>query len=144
MRGLAAYADAFGDPTAREASRRAAVVFLSRKLFRRPSDGSPIRRDFLRLHYHLCYQDDVRVGLKGIGEMGLLRAPQAAGAMWWLKGRELPDGGWPADARFFRVSHTFAPACEYAEWGGGDPRKRNDWFTADALSVLRQAGWITL
>lgn len=140
MRGLAAHAEASHDRSSRAAAKRAAEVFLSRRLYRRCSDGAPMSQDFLRLHYPLYYHYDVLGGLKGIGEAGMLRDPRTEEALDWLETRELPDGGWPADARFYRVSRTFSPASEFVDWGGTGGHRSNDWVTIEALSVLQAAG----
>jgi hypothetical protein len=100
MCGLAAYSHAAADGPARVAARRAAEVFLSRRMFRRRSDGRVIRPEFLLLHYPTYWHYDVLAGLRGLGEVGLSADPRAQEAYDWLESRQLPDGGWPADARY--------------------------------------------
>lgn len=140
MRGLAAFARRAGEPSAQRAARRAAEVFLSRGLFRRRGDGRVMRPDFLRLHYPLYWHYDVLGGLKGMAEVGCLDDPRCREALDWLESRELGRGGWPADARFYRVSSDYRAGCEFVDWGAPASRRRNDWVTTDALYVLRAAG----
>jgi hypothetical protein len=140
MRGLAAYAARTGDRGASAAARRAAEVFLERRLFRRRSNGSIIKPDFVRLHYPLYYHYDVLGGLKGMVEVGRINDPRCRPALDWLEAKELPDGGWPAEARYYRVSPTLRSSSEFVDWGGVDRGRRNDWVTTDALFVLTQAG----
>ena len=140
MRGLAAYAAATRSARARTASRRAAELFLDRRMYRRRADGSVMRPDFVRLHYPVYWHYDVLAGLKGIGEVGRLSDPRATDALDWLEQRELPDGGWPADRQYFRVARTFLGSAEYVDWGTADPRRPNEWVTTDALAVLAGAG----
>lgn len=140
MRGLAAYSKETGDVPAREGAARASEVFLERRLYRRKSDGKLMKPDFVRLHYPLYYHYDVLGGLKGIVEVGRIQDSRCAEALDWLQARELPGGGWPADARFYKVSRSFKSSSETMAWGKGGRRTANEWVTADALYVLRAAG----
>ena len=140
MRGLAAYAAATGSSKALGTARRAAEVFLDRRLFRRRKDGTVMRPHFLQLHYPLYWYYDVLGGLKGIAEVGLIDDPRCSEALDWLEERELSDGGWPADARFYHVSDAYEHGAEYVDWGAPERARANDWVTTDALFVLRAAG----
>ncbi|HYA10410.1 MAG TPA: hypothetical protein VEH10_01880 [Thermoplasmata archaeon] len=139
MRGLATYAQAAGDRPAAASACRATELFLQRHLFRRKSNGRPIRPDFLELHYPLYWHYDILGGLRGVGDVGRLEDPRASEALDWLEARELPDGGWAADARYYRVGRTARTGAESVDWGRGDSRRRNDWVTTEALWVLRAA-----
>ena len=140
LRGLAAYGRRSGSAAARRAAERAAEVFLSRGLFRRRSTGRVMRSDFLRLHYPRYWHYDILGGLVGLAEVGRIRDPRCREALDWLESRELPGGGWPVDARYYRISSEYRFGCEYVDWGAPAPRRRNDWVTTDALYVLRAAG----
>lgn len=140
MRGLAAYADVSGSADARRVARRAAEVFLRRRLFRRLRDGSVMRPRFLQLHYPLYWYYDVLGGLKGMAEVGRIDDPRCEEALDWLEGRELSTGGWPADDRYYRVSREWKYGSEYVDWGTPKARRPNDWVTTDALFVLGSAG----
>ncbi|MGC2359601.1 MAG: hypothetical protein WA691_04770 [Thermoplasmata archaeon] len=140
LRGLAAYAHRTGSKAALRTAERAAEVFLERRLFRRRTTGSVIRSGFLQLHYPLYWHYDVLGGLKGMAEVGRIADPRCREALDWLEGRELPSGGWPADARFFRVSDRYEAGAEYVNWGTPTRTHPNDWVTTDALFVLGAAG----
>ncbi len=139
LRGLAVYANDSGDRAAQQAAERASEVFLQRKLFRRISDGKVIAPDFLRLHYPLYWHYDVLAGLKAIAEVGRIHDPRYSAALSWLEERELPQGGWPAEARYYRVSREFRSSSEYVDWGGASRIRPNEWVTTDALFVLQAA-----
>jgi hypothetical protein len=143
MRGLASYAEKSGDVEARRAARNASEVFLRRMLFRRQSDREVMDPRFLKLHYPLYWHYDVLGGLKGIAEVGRIRDRRCSEALDWLESRELPGGGWPADAKYYQVSKAFRPSGEFVEWGRTGHRARNDWVTTDALQVLAAAGRVT-
>lgn len=144
MRGLASYARQTVSHSARRAAGRAAEVFLDRRLFRRRSNGKIIKPDFVRLHYPLYFHYDVLGGLKGLAEVGCISDSRCANALDWLESRELPSGGWPVDARYYRVSPTYRFGAEFVDWGAPQPRSRNDWVTTDALYVLRAADRLDL
>ncbi len=139
MRGLAAYGAVSGSASALAAARRASEVFLERRLFRRRRDGAVMRPGFLDLHYPLYWHYDVLGGLKGLAEAGRIGDPRCREALDWLEGRELPGGGWPADARFYHVSDAYEHGAEYVDWGAPSRGTVNDWVTTDALFVLRAA-----
>jgi hypothetical protein len=140
MRALSAYAARTGDRSARRAASRAAEVFLQRHLFRRRRDGRIMRPRFLRLHYPTYWHYDVLAGLRGMLDVGRLNDPRCREALDWLEARELEEGGWPAEERYYRVRREFASNGEFVDWGAPDPRRRNDWVTTEALHVLRAAG----
>jgi hypothetical protein len=145
MRGLAAHAEATGDVAARAAASRAAEVFLSRRLFRRRSDATVIRPNFLVFHYPLYWHYDVLGGLVAMAEMGLIKDPRCADALEFLERKELPNGGWAAEGRFYRASpHPESSSrpgpISPVAWGGHGKRNLNEWATADALYVLNAAG----
>lgn len=144
MRGLAAYAETSGDSAAREAALSASEVFLSRRLFRKRSDGKVIHPNFLMLHYPLYWHYDVLGGLTAMAELGVIKDPRCEDALDFLERGELPGGGWPAQGRFYRVSsstNTRPPfgSASAVNWGGSGCRM-NEWVTADALYVLSAAG----
>ena len=140
MRALAAWAALTGDPAALRASDRAAEVLLERRLYRRRRDGRVIRPDFTKLHYPLYWHYDILGGLKAMAELGSIGDPRCADALDLLESKRLPDGGWPAEARFYRHSNEVELGNDDVDWGGTSTRRMNEWVTVDALGVLRAAG----
>ena len=140
MRGLAAYAAASGDDQAGTAAWRAAEVFLERRLFRRRSDGRVINPEFTKLHYPLYWHYDILGGLKALAELGRSGDPSCADALDILESKRLPDGGWPAEARYYKQSSTVALSNDDVDWGGTSTLRMNPWVTVDALAVLRTSG----
>ena len=139
LRGLALYARAMGDDAAREAAERAAEVFLSRRLFRRRSTGEPTQTWHLELHFPCYWNYDVLFGLKIMSEAGFLGDDRCAQALDLLESKRLPDGGWPAEGRYYGNATTPAKRT-LVHWGGVDRRRINEWVTLDALAVLRASG----
>jgi len=145
MRGLAAYGQAKRSALATRVARRAAEVFLRRRLFRRASTGSIIKPEFVLLHYPAYYYYDVLAGLRGMVEVGRIRDPRCGEALDLLESKRLPDGGWPAEAKLYRHEpHRFVDRGEFVNWGGVNSTRMNPWVTADALGVLRSAGRLSL
>jgi hypothetical protein len=140
LRGLAAFARHSGDRDVARAVRRAADVFLTRELHRRRSDGKLIRREFVELHYPLYWHYDILGGLKVLGEAGLVRARGCRSALDLLASKRLPDGGFAAEKRHYRVSEHAENGSERVDWGGTSRVAASPWVTADALGVLRAAG----
>ena len=145
MEGLAAFGKSTGSAGARRASRRASEVFLRRHLFKRVSDGRVIRPDFVRLHYPTYYHYDILAGLRGMREVDRLRDSRCDEALDLLESRRLRDGGWPAEAKFYRYSpREFAAGAEFVDWGGTSSRRMNPWVTVEAMAVLHSAGRLSV
>ena len=142
MRALAAWAAITGDTDARSAADRAAEVFLERGLYRRRSDRRVIRAEFTKLHYPLYWHYDILGGLKAMAELGRLDDPRCADALEKLESKRLPDGGWPAESRYYKASQTIALGNDWVDWGGTSTRRMNQRVTSEALSVLAAAGRI--
>jgi hypothetical protein len=139
MRGLAAYGATAGDDGATAAARRAAEVFLERRLLFHRTDGTLVAADWARLHYPLYWHYDVLGGLKGLAELGLLADERCVPALDLLESKELPDGGWPAQARYYRGVGGQGSGVDHVDWGGVSATRVNPWVSADALTVLASA-----
>lgn len=141
--GLAAYAKARRSAAASEAANRAGEVFLRRRLFRRVSDGRIIHPDFVALHYPLYWHYDILGGLLAMRAIGRLTDRRCSEALDLLEEKRLPDGSWPAERKYYRVSpRALAANADFVDWGGTSSRRGNEWVTVDALAVLRAAGRI--
>jgi len=141
LRGLAAFARHSTDGAkVRAAIERAASVFLERQLFRRRSTGAVIRGEFVQLHYPLYWHYDILGGLKVMAEAGFIQDERCGAALERLAAKQLPDGGFPAEARHYKVSKRIALGNDAVDWGGTSKRLANPWITADALSVLAASG----
>jgi hypothetical protein len=144
IRGLAWYANVSGDPKARIAANRATEVFLKRQLYKRLSDGDIIDSNFLLLHYPSYWHYDILFGLKVLSECGLVNDPRCAEALNLLESKQLPDGGFPAEARYYRVDDKKLTGHSRVDWGGTSKLRMNPFVTSDALVVLKRAGRLVL
>jgi hypothetical protein len=134
LRGLAAYGHAH------DAVRRAAAVFLDRGLCKRRSDGEIIRAEFTQLHYPLYWHYDILGGLKVMAEAGLIGDPRCTFALDLLERKRLADGGFPSEARHYKVTGKVELGADSVDWGGTSRRLSNPWVSADAFCVLNAAG----
>ena len=142
MCGLAVYSAATANAKARAAAILAAEVFLSRRLFKRRSDSQVIHREFTSLHYPLYWHYDILGGLKAMAVVGLIRDPRCVDALELLESKQLSDGGWPAEKRYYTQRAGRALGSDFVDWGGTNQKRMNPWVTTDALAVLHAAGRI--
>jgi hypothetical protein len=140
LRALALHARLSGSPASARAAEAAAEVFLKRKLFRRASDGEVIHQDFTRLHYPPYWHYDILFALKVMAEAGFIGDPRCSEALDLLEAKRLPDGGFPCEGKFYRVSDRRVSGNSLVYWGGVSNKKMNEFVTVDALYVLREAG----
>jgi len=143
LRGLAAYAKLTDDPLVWQAVRRAAEVFLERRLYRRRRDGEIMNPVFVRLHYPCYWRYDILHGLKIMAEAGLIGDLRCQDALDLLEAKRLPASGWPAEERFYRTPDDKKSGVELVGWGVTGTSTLNEWVTADALTVLKAAGRIS-
>lgn len=140
VRSLALHARLTGNATSRAAVASAVEIFLSRELFRRRSDGKVMDAAFTRLSYPSYWHYDILAGLKTMREAGYLDDPRCAAALDLLAGKRLPDGGFLAEMRYYRLGQSAASGRSSFDWGGTSKRRMNPWVTVDALKVLQAAG----
>jgi hypothetical protein len=141
LRALAQHARRTGSTRSARAAALAAEVFLARRLFRRRRDAAVIHPSFVRLHYPCYWHYDVLFGLKVLEEAGFVRDPRCGEALDLLEAKRLADGGFPAEARYYRLAGAPGSAPRsLVDWDGTGRRRMNQWVTVEALAVLRAAG----
>jgi hypothetical protein len=141
LRALACYRCYTNDDSLTPVIAEVAEVFLKRRMFRRLKTGNVMDPKFVKLHYPGYWHYDFLFGLKVLNEAGLLHDPRTAEALDLLESKRLPDGGFPAEDRYYRTSGSSTGlGHSLADWGGVDKNKMNPWITLDALSVLKAAG----
>lgn len=137
LRALMLHAQVTGDKRARAAGERCAEVFLSRHMFKRLRDGKVMNPKFLQLHYPCYWRYDILLGLNVMRECGFLNDPRCSEALDLLQDKQLPEGGWAAEARFYRPTRgETASGRSLAKWGPTGKTQRNEFVTVQALTVL--------
>jgi hypothetical protein len=139
LRALALHARLTGDPRSRESAERAADVFLKRELFKRQRDGSVIDEDFIRLHYPWYWHYDILFGLKVMAEAGYLADQRCQAALDLLESKQLADGGFPAERKYYHSKPNAKTGRSLVNWGGTSLTRMNEFVTVEALSVLKAA-----
>ncbi len=142
FRALALHARITACKTSRRAAEKAAELFLSREMFLRKKDGKVMDPGFKKLAYPAYWHYNILAGLKAMAEVGLINDPRCRPALDLLESKRLPDGGWPAEVKYYRVSGEEANGTTLVDWGGASKIKSNPYVTADARLVLRSAGRI--
>ncbi len=96
--------------------------------------------DFVAFHYPHYWHYDVLAGLTAMAEIGKIRDPRCADALDLLEEKRLPDGGWVAERRYYKVMpKAMVPNADYVNWGGTSRSRMNEWVTVDALAALHAA-----
>jgi hypothetical protein len=142
LRALSLYAEKVGSKKARAAAQRAATLFLRKHLYRRERNGAVMNSEFVKLHYPLYWRYDILHGLKVMAESGFIHDKRCEDALDLLEEKRLPDGGWPAEARFYQNHTPEKSNFDLVDWGGVSKKSYNEWVTVDALFVLNRAGRI--
>ncbi len=139
---LKAYADASGSPRVYEAVERASEVFLSHQLYKRKSDGAVMDEQFTRLAYPAYWHYDILAGLRVVAAVGRITDPRCAAALDLLESKRLPDGGFAADVKYYKVVDVVRKGSGFSlvDWGGTSQRTMNEFVTLHALAVLKKAG----
>ncbi len=144
MRALYAYANATGDEEAKVAAGKTAGMFLERELLYRKSTGELIRPRFAMTHYPYFWQYNFLHCLRAMTEAGLVRDRGCVRALDLLESKRLPDGGFPAEKRYFSVPRSARTRRRSGHiavgWGPTGATRSNEFVTAEALTVLTAAG----
>jgi hypothetical protein len=135
LRALAHYQRHTGDKGLTPVIEEVADVFLRRKLFKRLRDSKVMNPDFVALFYPPYWHYNFLFGLKALHEAGFLGDPRCQDALDLLESKRLPDGGFPAEKKYYQ-----SPSSSTVDWGGASKRNMNEWVTAEALAMLKAAG----
>jgi hypothetical protein len=144
LRGLALHAKITGSGASRKAAGRAAEVFLKRRLYKGRRDGKIISNDFVMLHYPCYWHYDILFGLKVMAEAGFINDERCSDALYLLEEKRLSDGGFPAEKKYYQVTKKVSSGRSPVDWGVASKRRMNEFVTADALYVLKEAGRLSL
>ena len=96
------------------------------------------------LHYPNYWHYDVLFALKVMAEAGFITDPRCTQALDLLAGKQLTDGGFPAEAKYYRVDDKRLSGHSKVDWGGVSKVHMNPYVSIDAISVLIRAGRVHL
>ncbi|HEX4919997.1 MAG TPA: hypothetical protein VFV92_04580, partial [Candidatus Bathyarchaeia archaeon] len=140
LRALALHAEKTKSVKSSQASKKAAEIFLKRKMFRRRSDDKIMETSFTKLHYPPYWHYDILFGLKVMAEAGFVRDKRCEEALDLLESKQLTDGGFPAEAKYYHTQKKSRSGMSLFNWGGVSSTRMNEFVTVDALHVLKAAG----
>lgn len=140
LRTMHAYTRKFDDERTRRAAERAAEIFLSRNLYKRKEDGTVMHKAFTQLAFPPYWHYDILAGLQVMGEIGRLGDRRCKDALDLLASKQLPDGGFAAEAKYYQVTDREISGVSPVKWGPVGPSKSNDHVSVRALAVLKKAG----
>ena len=141
LRALSLYGRVRGNTAACGAAERAKEIFLSRRLFRKLSDGTVMKTAFVKLSYPHYWHYGILAGLTVMAEAGFIRDPRCVEAIDLLEEKRLANGGFPAETSHYHTSRAnYGRRYSAVKWGAGGAAQMNEWVTAEALKVLAAAG----
>lgn len=140
LRAIYAYAQPYGGHHVGRAVELAAELFLSRKLFKRKEDGTVMDKTFTQLSFPPYWHYNILTGLQVMGEIGRLGDRRCKDALDWLASKQLPDGGFAAEAKYYQVTDRDVSGVSPVKWGPVSSVKANDYLSVRVLGVLKKAG----
>jgi hypothetical protein len=75
-----------------------------------------------------------------MAEAGFIGDARCQDALDLLEAKQLPDGGFPAEKKYYRVTEKKVSGRSLVDWGGTSSKRANEFVTADALYVLHASG----
>jgi hypothetical protein len=75
-------------------------------------------------------------------EGGFITDPRCKDALDLLESKKLPNGGFPAEKKYYIATDQFKSGLSLVNWGGTSKKRINEFITTDALFVLKEAGRI--
>jgi len=140
FRGLSLHAKLTKNKDSKKTADMCSELFLKRKLFKKLSDDKVIKPDFVRLHYPCYWHYDILYALKVLTEAGHINDVRCSDALDLLESKRLPDGGFPAEYKYYRKNDSVKTGNSPVDWGGSGKKNMNEFVTVDALYVLKASG----
>jgi len=82
--------------------------------------------------------------LKVMSEAGFIDDPRCREALDLLESKQLADGGFPAEERYYRVDEKKLSGHSRVDYGGTSKIHANPFVSLDALIVLKNSGRLVL
>ena len=122
-----------------EAIAAAAEVLLERRVYRKRSDGRPLRPVYTKLSYPYPRLYDFLVGLHVLTRAGYVTDERCGDALDLLESKFLPGKGWSMERKLFHHGEG-KDGFTHAPWETLARNGAHLLLTVDALEVLRAAG----
>jgi len=79
-----------------------------------------------------------------MAEEGWIRDERCREALEILESKQLADGGFPAEGKYYRSGLRATSGRSLVDWGGTSATRMNQFVTVDALLVLKASGRLKL
>ena len=101
-----------------------------------------MRQTFLQPRTPCFWHYDILFGLKVMAEAGFIQDPRCQEALDVLEAMRLPDGGFPAEGKYYSLVKEPGQVANglRADFGPTGRTQANPFITIDALFVLKAAG----
>ncbi|MBP7733382.1 MAG: hypothetical protein KA140_06450 [Caldisericia bacterium] len=146
LRAISLYADKAGDTKAKESAKRVSEIFLKRKLYKKQNSDEVMFNRIDKIGIPATWHYDFFFGLKVMAESGFITDPRCNDALGLLESKRLPDGGFPAEYRYYSLwdgkKEKRASGTSLVDWSPVSKKVFNPFVTVDALHVLKVAGRI--
>lgn len=140
LRGLYLHAQQRSSVASADAATRLSEDLLSCHLYKKPGSCTPLSADFTSLHYPCYEQADVLFAIKVMAEVGRAEDPRCRPAIDLLKSKQLADGTFPAERKYYRPGRSDGEGDSLVNWGGTHKARGNTFVTLEALGALHAAG----
>ena len=74
-----------------------------------------------------------------MAEAGLVLDERCSNALDLLESKQLPDGGFPAEKKYYQVTDKRVSGRSLVDWDSTSKKHMNEWVTVDALYVVKEA-----
>ncbi len=97
---------------------------------------------FTRIAYPAYWHYDILAGLRVMAAVDMINDPRCKAALDLLESKQLPDGGFAAEVKYYKVVDVVPKGSGFSlvDWGGTSKRRSNEFVTVHALAVLKKAG----
>ena len=75
-----------------------------------------------------------------MAEAGRIQDPRCQEALDLLESKRLSNGGFPAEAKYYRTGRSASSGRSTVNWGMTKAGRMNEFVTVEALTVLKAAG----
>jgi hypothetical protein len=140
IRGLNQYYQLTRDSEVKTMIQRGIQVLIERQLCKRLHGGNLINEKFVELYYPTYYHYNILLGLLVLSEAGYKYNEKLDYALKILESKQLRNGGWPAERKYYCVTQIHKTTRSLVDWGVTSRTKMNEFVTIYVLYILQHFG----
>ena len=92
---------------------------------------------FTQLFFPHYWRYNIVSGLAIVAECGYSDDLRVKDAIQLIEAKNLPDGGYPSEKKFYHTGKASTSGKSLINWGGVSKKKSNEWVTLEVLSTLK-------